>query len=70
MRMEKENDVLVAYPEGRISSANAAEMRSELFACRSADPGRALVIDAGGLEYISSAGLRVLLQLAKEQGTP
>ena len=68
MRTEKENDVLVAYPEGRISSANAAEMRSELFACRSADPGRALVIDAGGLEYISSAGLRVLLQLAKEQG--
>ena len=68
MRIEEENDVLVAYPEGRISAANAPEMRAALSACRSADPGRTLVIDAGGLEYISSAGLRVLLQLAKEQG--
>ena len=68
MRIENENGVPVAYLKGRISAANAPEEQNELLALRHADPERELVIDAGGLEYISSAGLRVLLQLAKEQG--
>ena len=67
MRIEKENGALIAYLEGRISSANAPELQTELLTHRRADPERELVIDAGALEYISSAGLRVLLQLAKEQ---
>ena len=67
MRIEKENNALIAYLEGRISSANAPEVQAELLAVSRADPERELVIDAGGLEYISSAGLRVLLQLAKGQ---
>jgi len=67
MRIEKENNTLIACLEGRISSANAPELQRELRELRRADPTRELVIDAGDLEYISSAGLRVLLQLAKEQ---
>lgn len=67
MRIEKENNTLIACLEGRISSANAPELQQELLELRRAEPERELVIDAGDLEYISSAGLRVLLQLAKEQ---
>ena len=67
MRFEKENGTLVAYLEGRISSANAPEVQNELLERRHADPTPELVIDAGSLDYISSAGLRVLLQLAKDQ---
>lgn len=68
MRIEKENDALIAYLEGRVSLVNAPELQNELLELKRADPTRELVIDAGDLAYISSAGLRVLLQLAKEQG--
>ncbi len=51
-------------PTGRINGANAGELESELLAALEGDaPG--LIVDLGGLEYISSAGLRVLLIAAK-----
>ena len=69
MRIEIENGKLVAYPEGRISSTNAMEIQRELEAIRDGNPGMELVIDAGALEYISSAGLRVLQKILKAQGS-
>ena len=50
------------YIKGRIDSNNAPEFEKELMAALPAE------IDAGELEYISSAGLRVLLKLSKAVG--
>ena len=50
---------------GRIDSTNAPDIENELMSAVSDDQGD-LTIDAGGLEYISSAGLRVLMKLKKQ----
>lgn len=68
MRTETEAGRVVVYLEGRISSLNAEETQRELQKIMTENPERELVIDAGALEYISSAGLRVLLQIARSQG--
>ncbi len=68
MRFEIKDGCAVAYPEGRISSANAAEVQRELTELADDSRVRELVVDAENLEYISSAGLRVLLALAKKRG--
>ena len=67
MRIEAEQGHVIACLEGRISSANAGELQQALLELRNAEPERELVIDAGDLEYISSAGLRVLLQISRTQ---
>lgn len=48
--------------KGKIDSTNATEFEKELMAAKPAE------IDASQLEYISSAGLRVLLKLTKTVG--
>ena len=50
---------------GRIDSNNAAEVEKELLARLADEAGAAVELDASGLEYISSAGLRVLLRIRK-----
>ncbi|MBQ3426437.1 MAG: anti-sigma factor antagonist [Clostridia bacterium] len=61
--VEKVNKTMVKVT-GRIDSNNAAELEKELFdALRVADGN--IIIDAAGLEYVSSAGLRVFLKLKK-----
>lgn len=70
MRIEFENGNVIAFLEGRISSSNAQELQSALSKLRRENAQRELLIDAENLEYISSAGLRVLLTVTKEQGRP
>lgn len=48
--------------KGKIDSTNSAEFEKEIMAVKPAE------LDASELEYISSAGLRVLLKLAKTVG--
>ena len=64
MRTLTENNRLTLYPEGRIDSNNALQAEKEFFEAVSGFDGEVL-IDAEGLEYISSAGLRVLMRLRK-----
>ena len=62
-----EDNVLTIYVSGRVDSANSAEIEAEVKAARAAVPNVPIVIDAEKLEYISSAGLRILLRLRKAE---
>lgn len=68
--MNKDNTVLTVSLEGRLDTTTAPQLESELMANL---PGKTdLILDFEKLEYISSAGLRVLLQSQKtmnKQGT-
>lgn len=62
-------NTLIVYLEGRIDSTNAAETEKALMALIEKHGDKELVIDAQGLQYISSAGLRVLLKVRKYKKT-
>ena len=68
MRIAIEDGKLVAYPEGKLDSTNSEATWEALEAALAADPGRELEIDAEGLSYISSAGLRVIKRIKGIQG--
>ena len=70
MRTTCENNTLTIYLEGRIDSNNAAENDKEIAEAVAANTDAHLAIDAEHLEYISSAGLRVLMKLRKSAGKP
>ena len=61
-----DKDILYIVVEGRVDATNAAEAEEMIFNIKNAYPEKHVVIDAEGLEYISSAGLRVILRLRKE----
>ncbi|WP_454692084.1 STAS domain-containing protein [Achromobacter aloeverae] len=56
--------ILIVSPEGQINSANAAAIEAELISLVDGRQ-RQVVLDMSRLNYISSAGLRVVLVLAK-----
>ena len=70
MHTEKNGNRVTVHLEGKIDTSNAADLQKELEAVRAENDGCELELDAGGLEYISSAGPRVLLQLTKSQEKP
>jgi anti-anti-sigma factor len=61
-------DVVVVAPKGRVDHATSEGLREALVPhlVRCAAGGDAVVLDLGGVEYISSAGLRVLMLAAKQ----
>ena len=62
-----DKDILYVAPEGRIDASNAALAEERIFDIKKENQGKHTVIDADNLEYISSAGLRVILRLRKEE---
>ena len=64
-RLDK--DILYISIEGRVDASNSAEAESKIFNIKNDNPGKHIVVDADKLEYISSAGLRVILKLRKEE---
>ena len=64
-RIDKE--ILYISIEGRIDASNAAEAEEKIFCIKNENPEKHVVVDADKLEYISSAGLRVILRLRKEE---
>ena len=61
-----DKDILYIAIEGRIDASNAAVAEEKVFQIKNENPDKHIVIDADKLEYISSAGLRVILRLRKE----
>ena len=62
-----DKDIMYIAVEGRIDATNAAMAEEKIFEIKNANPGKHTVIDADNLEYVSSAGLRVILKLRKEE---
>lgn len=62
-----DKDILYIAIEGRIDASNAILAEKQIFAIKNDNLGKHIVIDADKLEYISSAGLRVILRLRKEE---
>ena len=62
-----DKDILYIAIEGRIDASNASLAEERIFQIKKENSGKHVVIDADKLEYISSAGLRVILRLRKEE---
>ena len=68
MKTNYDDNVLTLYLAGRVDANNAAEIEAEISDSLAKFPGAVPTFDAGELEYISSAGLRVLLKFRKKFG--
>lgn len=64
-----ENGVLTLFASGRIDSTTAPGAETEIEALRAEQAHESVVLDVEALEYISSAGLRVVLRLRKNEPT-
>lgn len=65
VKSRQQGSATVIEPSGRIDSMTAKEFEQQIGAPLVSGSGR-LVIDLSGLQYISSAGLRVFLTAAKQ----
>lgn len=68
-KTEQTNEQLTVFIGQRIDSSNAQVFEQELNELRETTGATMLQLDASELEYVSSAGLRVLLKLRNLQGS-
>ena len=62
-----DDGVLFLLAQGRIDSTNAPQVEEDIESLREQNPHTAVTLDVEDLEYISSAGLRVILRLRKNE---
>jgi anti-anti-sigma factor len=60
--------ICVLRPEGRLDGATSPVFESDVSKVVAGDASK-LLLDMAGLNYISSAGLRIVLQAAKQMKT-
>jgi len=65
MEKDRSFDTVVLKLSGRIDSNNAAQVEKDLMEKLEGKKGVPVELDAEGLDYISSAGLRVILRIKK-----
>ena len=66
IKKEKEGEKLTVALEGRLDTTSAPQLKDELEPL--SDDVKELVLDIKYLDYVSSAGLRVLLSMHKSMG--
>ena len=66
VKFDLKNNVLTLFFVGHIDSANANEIEASITSEREKMHSENIIIDAEKLEYISSAGLRIILRLRKD----
>lgn len=66
MKSTLKEKALIVYLEGRITSVNAKELETQIFEALQTSHEE-VIIDFSHLEYISSAGLRVILRVRKKE---
>lgn len=64
-RLDK--NIIYIELDGRIDASNSSVVEQNILKIKEQNPDKHVVIDADKLEYISSAGLRVILRLRKEE---
>lgn len=62
-----DKNILYIAVEGRVDASNAAAAEEAIYDIKRNNPNKHTVLDADDLEYISSAGLRILLRLRKDE---
>ena len=62
-----DNDVLIVTLEGRLDTEAATKFDTDMAEVSKANAHTAMTIDAEGLEYVASSGLRSILKLAKTE---
>jgi anti-anti-sigma factor len=65
---ERRSEGVILRPRGNIDNDTSAAFQTRVLAAIASAPN-AVVIDLGGVDYISSAGLRVLMMAAKQAKT-
>lgn len=65
MRYYMSGSTLVCQPEGSIDISNADELGQEIRSASETHDAKRLLLDIEGVSYISSAGLRMIMQLAR-----
>lgn len=65
MKHEIQSGVLTIYLIGQVDSSNAGEIEKDIFKIIEKTSPSDLIMDAEKLEYISSAGLRIILKLRR-----
>ena len=69
VRCTASDDGLTIHLSGRVDSGNAQDVEEAIKQMVDGRSGDQIVLDLEDLEYVSSAGLRVILRLAKSAGT-
>ena len=62
-----DNDILTVSFEGRLDTEASVKFETEIAVISKENPHASMVIDAEGLNYIASSGLRVILKMAKAE---
>ena len=62
-----DNDVLIVTLEGRLDTDAATKFDTDMAEVSKANAHTAMTIEAAGLEYVASSGLRSILKLAKTE---
>jgi len=63
----EEQGVVILAPDGRLDSNSAPSLEQEISTVGYGNDGHHLLLDFSRVEYISSAGLRVVLKTVKER---